>query len=214
MHFQAVRVELSLEKIFDPHWGMGDLLEIDGAQVWLLYFTCTQALEELEQILTGKQLDRAEDGYYYPIGRLATWQNLQVLYDPHGFIQSLQDRLTPYPVELGERLFAYHTGKLSDTEDLERAVQRRDVLFYHFALDIALDHFLQALFALNRVYFPSRKRSLQYIHAFPHQPAECAKRLLDLVRLGGEEAGLEDSYRIWQQLSAALLRMVGDPPIE
>jgi len=88
----------------------------------------------------------------------------------------------------------FHTEALCDTEDMERAAARGDVLFYHFALDIALDHFLQALFALNREYFPSRKRSIKYISGFEIKPLGCEQTLLDIAALGGSTEGARESH--------------------
>lgn len=199
----------AIQKFVDPHWGTGDLMEINGMPCWLMYFACDQALAELEDLLSGNQLDRVEDGYY-PVGRLATWQNMQVIYDPQGYLHGIQEQLVVYPEALREKLVSYHLEKLLDVEDLERAVLRKDILFYHFALDLALDHLLQALFALNRVYFPSRKRSLQYLKGFAIKPEACEELLVQAVRLGADEPALEDSFRIWQKLVKSLLDLISN----
>jgi len=89
---------------------------------------------------------------------------------------------------------------LGDREDLERAVVRKDVLFYHFALDLALDHYLQALFAVNRTYFPSRKRSLSFIDKFIVKPHGCNERLLEIIRLGGYPDGINESYNLFSDM--------------
>lgn len=98
---------------------------------------------------------------------------------------------------------------MEDVEDLERAAVRKDVLFYHFALDIALDHFLQALFALNRVYFPSRKRSLELAGNFGLKPEDCSERLLEVIRLGGRPEGISQSYSLWKDIINELGRLCG-----
>lgn len=81
---------------------------------------------------------------------------------------------------------------------------RKDVLFYHFALDLAIDHFLQALFALNKVYFPFRKRSLDIVQNFALKPAYCGERLLEVIRLGGSPADIEQSYALRTNLVGEL----------
>jgi hypothetical protein len=94
----------------------------------------------------------------------------------------------------------HHSKALGDIEDIERAVQRKDMLFFHFALDLALDDFLQTLFALNKAYFPSRKRSETYLQGFKLKPSGCEDRLRQVVALGGKEETLEQSYKIWKSL--------------
>ena len=163
-----------------------------------MYFTIEEATEEIDTVLAGR-LPGKVDSYYYPVGRLAMLKDIRVLYD-EGFLLSVKDRLSVYPDSLAESVLAHHLSALEDTEDLTRAVARGDVLFYHFALDLALDHYLQALFALNRAYFPSRKRSMEYIERFKKKPADCEEKLTEIVRQGGSAEGLGASFRLLAEL--------------
>lgn len=174
-------------------WGVCDQALSGGEEVWLMYVTEKETQEEAEQALSGRLPGRL-DNYYYPVGRLATLKNLRVLFDKTGFLAEIKAKLAEYPEELRRALVRFHAEALCDTEDMERAAARGDVLFYHFALDIALDHFLQALFALNREYFPSRKRSIKYISSFEIKPLGCEKTLLDIAALGGSPEGVRESY--------------------
>lgn len=183
----------------DGHWGQGDRCFIAGVETWLLYFTLAGACAELEDTLAGKHLERL-DNYYYPIGRCAMWQTMRALYDPDGLLQAFKTRLKIYPGELAKAMVEHHLAALDDVEDLERAVQRKDVFFYHFAFDLALDHFLQTLFALNKTYFPSRKRSGEYIQRFEFKPVDCERRLQRAIALGGDADRLEEAYAVWQTL--------------
>ncbi|HWT75727.1 MAG TPA: hypothetical protein VN258_13560 [Mobilitalea sp.] len=70
-------------------------------------------------------------------------------------------------------------------------------------MDLAIDHFLQLLFAMNKVYFPSRKRTLELIGHFEIKPHNCIENLLEIVRLGGYSETLDHSYELW-------CRMVND----
>lgn len=156
----------------------------------------------IQNILSGKYLDRF-DNYYYPIGRLGMFKkNLTVLYDTDNFLEDIKKRcLELYPKALKDSLIAYNLKELDDVEDLSRAVHRKDVLFYHFAIDIALDHFLLALFfALNETYFPSRKRSLQYIEKFEKKPRRCSERLLQILEDGAKAETLTCSYEEFRRL--------------
>ncbi|MGB8984178.1 MAG: DUF4037 domain-containing protein [Anaerolineales bacterium] len=192
--------QAEIGKLESGHWGQGDCLSVEGIETWLLYFTVAEAHTELEAILSGRHLGRL-DSYYYPMGRCAMWRTMRVFYDPDGVLASFKERLAEYPQELALAVIDHHMEALDDVEDLERAVARQDVFFFHFALELALDHFLQALFALNREYFPSRKRSEAYLRDFKVKPAKCEQRLCQVVALGGNAKTLEQSYEIWSSLT-------------
>jgi hypothetical protein len=108
--------------------------------------------------------------------------------------------LAEYPNSLAKLLSLHHLEKLEDTEDLERAVMRNDLLFYHFTMDIGIDHFLQALFAMNKTYFPSRKRTLEYIENFSIKPERCGEKILEVIRLGSCPKSIKQSYDLWRNL--------------
>jgi hypothetical protein len=201
--------QIQIGKLESGHWGEGDCFLLNGVETWLLYFTIEEARAELDAILAGQYLGRL-DSYYYPIGRCAMWKVMRILHDPDGFLQSIKLRLENYPHELASAVLEHHLHALDDVEDLERAVQRQDVFFYHFAFDLALDHFLQALFALNKEYFPSRKRSEAYLRKFKLKPAECEGRLHQVVACGANAKTLEQSYKIWNGLRHDLKALIKD----
>lgn len=118
-----------------------------------------------------------------------------------------------YPESLAAQLIRYHLDLLADVEDLERAISRKDALFYHFALDLSLDHFLQAQFALNRCCFPNRKRTLSFIEIFTKKPERCAERILDVVALGARGETIMQSYEEFSTLCRELTALVDIHPV-
>lgn len=80
-----------------------------------------------------------------------------------------------------------------DEEDLGRTLLRKEVLFYHQVLEESLDHLLQALFAMNDTYFPSRKRMQQYLEKFTNKPENCYARLSQMIEDGAKEETIEKS---------------------
>lgn len=180
-------------------WGLSDYCTIEGIDTWLMFFNKNEVERNVQEIVNGKYLDRV-DNYYYPIGRLGMLKNLTVIYDTDGFLGDIKRTLALYPKALKESMIAFNLEALDDVEDLLRAVSRKDVLFYHFAIDIALDHFLLALFAVNDTYFPSRKRSLQYIEKFEKKPSGCSERLLSILKDGTNVETLMKSYEEFKQL--------------
>lgn len=180
-------------------WGTGDFALINGVETWLMFFTVKETQTNIEAILKGEYPDKINN-YYYPIGRCAMLKNMNILFDKNNFLGSMKIKLSEYPDSLAQVLIHYHLEKLSDLEDLQRAVSRKDVLFYHFSLDISIDHFLQALFALNKIYFPSRKRTLEFINSFEMKPQKCGEQLPEVIRLGGHADSINESYLLWCEL--------------
>jgi len=190
------------------NWGIGDFAVLQGVDTSLMFFTIAETRAEIKALLRGERLDR-ENNYYYPLGRCAMLKNIRELHDTDEVFSSFKALLEEYPVELSRAVIDHHLEKLDDVEDLLRAVGRRDVLFYHFAIELALDSFLQALFALNKAYFPSRKRSLEYIDGFLLKPRDCEQRLLHVISLGVDNDSLQQSYALWQELVAELEMLCG-----
>ncbi|MBP7401241.1 MAG: DUF4037 domain-containing protein [Clostridia bacterium] len=184
-------------------WGIGDFACIGGVETCVMYFTTAETRAELDGILAGRHPDR-DAGGFFPTGRCAMYRSIRILHDRTGYLARLRESVRIYPETLAEKLTQYHLDRLADPEDLERGVARRDPLFYHHALDRALDHFLQALFAMNRCFFPSRKRSLAIMESFHVKPNKCAERLLAVVADGGLPDGIRTSFDGFQELSGEL----------
>lgn len=195
--------ECRIQVCEDGPWGTGDVLIVDGVEVMFMYFTVREMRRYIDEVLAGKRL--SNEGDFYPTGRVATVRNINVLYDECGDLQTLQDLTRTYPSALAKELFAYHAQRAIDEEDFGRALRRKDVLFCHQVLENALDHYLQALYALNRVYFPGRKRAEQHIGSFARKPADCYGRLVQVVRKGADANTIAQSVMEWRALLAELI---------
>lgn len=185
-------------------WGTIDFLVVDDTDICLMYFTTMYMDEEIELVLNGTRLDK-EAECFYPTGRCSTMLSMYELNDKSGYIARIKEHLSVYPQELSTRLFKHHINKGNDTESFERAVSRSDVLFYHETVEGAIDHFLQALFALNKCFFPSRKRTIEFINGFDIKPLNCTSRLLQIIELGSKPETLSSSYAIWRLLYNELI---------
>ena len=182
-------------------WGTCDFATIGNMDFCLMYYTIDKMSAYIDTVLNGERPEK-EGNFFYPTGRAATILSMYVILDKNNYISLLKQKLAIYPAELSEKLVKYHIRRLRGlvTEDIERAVSRKEVLLYHYALEISIDHFLQALFALNKYFFPSRKRTIQYIDKFNTKPVDCAERLLKAVSLGGSPDTLFQSKEIWSAL--------------
>ena len=190
-----------------PHWGLVDSILIGEQEVYLMYFTRSTFTASIDAILRGERTER-EENYFYPTGRLASIQGMHAFHDPEGYLSDLKTRISVYPDALRNAILSRCLPKIDDEEDFLRAIRRKDVLFYHATLDLALDRFLQALFALNRTYFPSRKRSPEFIRGFAIKPEDCEERLERVVALGACTESLDESYQAWQDLCRELESLV------
>ena len=187
------------------HWGTTDMLMVDGVEIYFMYFTVAGMSCYLDDVLAGKYPDR--DGAFYPVGRLATILTISVLADEAGTLAALKEMVREYPEALSKALFDHHVERIIDEEDFGRAVSRKDVLFYHMVMEESLDHFLQALYALNKTYFPSRKRTQQYMAGFKHIPQDCYDRMLRVIEYGSRGETIARSYEQWLKLVEDLKRI-------
>lgn len=162
-------------------WGYGDILIVEGIEVMPMYFTIGEMKAYLEETLAGKHLGMT--GGFYPTGRLASVETINILYEEDYVWTDLKERVKRPTTELFEKLFQYHITRMLNDEDLGRVVLRKEVLFYHQVLENSLDHLLQALYALNHMYFPSRKRMEEYIRRFENKPENCYERLLEIIEM-------------------------------
>lgn len=192
-------VDMNISENGGKFWGICDFVNMGQDEICLMYFTVKDMDNEINSVLDGLRLNR-EDEYFYPTGRCATILSMHILYEKSGYIVHMKEKLAAYPQTLAEKLVGHHVKRINDTEDFERAISRKEVLFYHSTLESAIDHFLQGLFALNYCFFPSRKRSIQYIDNFQNKPENCSKRLLQTIELGSNQETLVDSYAVWCSL--------------
>ncbi len=174
-------------------WGYGDILIVDGTDVMFMYFTIEEMERYLDEALQGNHLDKV--GGFYPTGRLSSIENINILYEANSIWSKRKEKVKKYPADLFQKLYHYHISNVLDEEDLGRVILRKEVMFYHNVLESSIDHILQALFAVNSTYFPSRKRSEQYIKAFEYKPVDCYERLLRIIENSVAPQRMDESVK-------------------
>ncbi len=188
-----------------PIWGSTDYVEIAGVETWLMYFTVAAARAEFESIISGQTIDRLNG--YYPTGRLAMYRNMTILHDDGGLLAGFKARLAVYPPALKACLIEKCLAEVNDEEDLLRAVTRGDVLFFHAAIDSAVDSLLQLTFAVNECLFPGRKRNRQHLETFARAPQDMYPRIQQILFLGTRPACLQSAFEQFQLLRDELIRL-------
>ena len=186
-------------------WGYGDILIIDGIDVMFMFFTIEEMNHYLDEVIHGKHLDK--EGGFYPTGRLSSIENINILYESNAVWTTMKEKAKEYPLDLFGKLFNYHIARVLDEEDLGRVMLRKEVMFYHQVLENSIDHLLQALFALNCTYFPSRKRSEQYINKFENKPDDCYDRLLQIIVNSASSKTIEESVGELRNITSKIVRI-------
>ena len=193
---------LEMEVCSGGVWGYGDIFYVNGIDVMPMYFSVTEMQEYIDEIMAGNHLEK--EGRFYPIGRLASIETINVLWEKENAWTNIIQHVKTYPKALFEQWYASEVWRIIDEEDLGRAKLRHEVLFYHQVVEEFLDHFLQALYAKNRRYFPSRKRTENAIAGFEKKPDQCYARLLKVVRLGCNESTIDESLDELRRLGREL----------
>jgi hypothetical protein len=156
----ATRADLDL-----PYWG-GVNMWIDaasGVTVDCMYFDTAWIEEQVARVMDAHQ---ASMGYTTCFCR--TVAQSRVLYDPRGWYRALQVRcLAPYPETLRHNIIVHNHPLLrtimsSYLYQIERAVERGDLVSVNHRVAALLASYFDILFALNRVLHPGEKRQTAF----------------------------------------------------
>ncbi|BBF41938.1 hypothetical protein lbkm_0618 [Lachnospiraceae bacterium KM106-2] len=199
---QSADFTVQMELCNGGQWGYGDVIVTEGIAIMPMYFTITEMQEYLEEVLECKHLEK--DGRFYPVGRLASVSTINVLYEENDTWTILKNMVNRKSRSFFQTWFENEMRQALDEEDLGRAELRKEVLFFHQVLENALDHLLQALYAMNECYFPSRKRTKLAIDTFDIKPDQCYKRLMKMILNGASEdtmdKAIEDLHNMTQEI--------------
>lgn len=193
---------LQMEVCAGGIWGCGDIFICEGIDVMPMYFTVSEMQNYLEEVLDCRHLEK--EGRFYPVGRLASIENLNVLWEKDESWTKIISLVKKHPSNFFEAWYHNEVSRIIDEEDLGRAELRHEVLFFHQVVEEFLDHFLQALYALNNQYFPSRKRTEKTIESFTDKPKNCAARLAHIVVMASNEATIPEAVAEIRKISAEL----------
>ncbi|WP_167957514.1 DUF4037 domain-containing protein [Anaerosporobacter faecicola] len=188
-------------------WGYGDIFICNEIDVMPMYYTIDEMEGYLDEVLAGKHIEK--EGRFYPIGRLASIESLHILYEEEQAWTRIQEKVKAHPKTLFQAWYQNNINQVLDEEDLSRVVLRKEVLFYHQVLEEALDRLLQALYAVNNCYFPSRKRTEKAIASFDIKPDNCYERLLTIIKNATSADTIEESVKELRAITAEI-KLLGD----
>lgn len=175
----ASRADLGL-----AYWGPGDewFDRATGIEVDIVYFDAAWMESQLQRVLADCQPSLGYSTCFW-----YTLRHSQPLYDPHGWFQALQ-RLSnqDYPEALRRNIIAFNHPVLrqiipSYTTQIEKALNRGDLVSLNHRLAALLASYFDILFAFNRQLHPGEKRLVEKaLASCPYLPQELLADL-DLV---------------------------------
>ncbi len=175
-------------------WGPGDewFDAGTGIEVDVVYFDASWMVDQLRRVLHDHQ---ASLGYTTCLWH--TVRHAQVLHDPHGWHRTLQaEAAQPYPEALRRNIIALNQPVLRDVipsylHQIEKAVQRRDLVSANHRLAALLASYFDVIFACNRVLHPGEKRLLAsataLCQALPVDMGEDVEAVLRSAATPGED---------------------------
>jgi len=188
--------------------GTRDSAAYDSATVNVTYFVSQEIAAFVDTVAKGERF--AEENGVWPTARLAAIRSLRVIHDREGFLAGLKQKLDVYPQPLAGKILDRYKKVIGGGEELALAASSGDVIFYHSALDAALEAFLQVIFVMNGQYFPGRRAASLCMEDFKLKPDRCGARLVRVVGLGASAASLADSYKLWRELARELSALCGE----
>lgn len=177
-------------------------MSVEGIDIMPMYFTWQEMSDYLNEILECKHLDK--EGRFYPVGRLASVSSMNVLYEMYDSWTSLIQRVNHKPDVFFESWYKNEMNQVIDEEDMGRSLLRKEVLFFHQVLENALNHWLQALYAVNHCYFPSRKRTQDAMNGFQILPPNSYVRLLSVISKGANSETICEAIEELRKLAKEL----------
>jgi hypothetical protein len=147
------------------YWDTGDeWFDVpSGIEVDVMYWS----MDWLEAQLA-KVIDHHQGAISYTTCFWHTVKQAVILFDRHGWFTALQEKAqAPYPEALRNAIIQLNTPLLhaiipSYTHQLEKAIQRDDVVSVNHRLCAYLASYFDVLFALNRLLHPGEKRLLVF----------------------------------------------------
>lgn len=205
---QSEKFDLQMEVCNGGQWGYGDILVVDGIDVMPMYFTIKEMHDYLKEVLECKHLEK--EGRFYPVGRVASIATIHILNEKENAWTNLKDMVNRKPNTFFQQWYENEIWQVLDEEDLGRSELRKEVLFFHQVLENSIDHLLQALYAINKCYFPSRKRTISALDEFQYKPVDCFERLIQIVQNGSREETMDQAISDLRSIALEVKELGGE----
>ena len=92
--------------------GKSDIFYMNGIDVMPMYFFVTDMEKYIDEILAGKHLEK--EGSFYPIGRLASIETVNVLWEKNRAWTNIVNKVRTYPQDLFDKWYSSEVWKMID----------------------------------------------------------------------------------------------------
>jgi len=199
----------------DPFVEGGTDFQLDGVRVecWLRRSSAVEAT--IADCLQGRV--RREHAVWTAMGyfnhvALGDVRSMHVVDDPRGMLARWKAQVAAYPEPLRDAILGRFMAEAAfwpANPHYLGAVERGDVIYTSAIVQQAIQALIQAVFALNREYFPGEKKLAEALRQLPVTPPELAGRIETLLCAGArpsvaelreQERGLADLVRETREL--------------
>jgi GNAT superfamily N-acetyltransferase/predicted nucleotidyltransferase len=195
---------------WENQWSpQSDRVKLAGIDIDLSYNTLEWINLVFDQVLAIGALTLPEF-HYRPYTLLGLCASALVVFEKNNVLQSLKDRLFPYPENLQKNLVKANLPILRDSlEELhnyaERGVGNTAFLFH---LDRTCDALVTLAFALNEQYDPATKRVEQALEKLDKLPEQFVQRYIALIQGPFDEIGKNRTALGMKKLANELIGLI------
>ena len=170
----------------------GGWLTIEAVRVDWLYRDLAKVSRVFDECEAGRPTVHYQPGYphgFHSHIYLADAHFGRTLVDHDGVFAALKARTASYPSRMREALLRQHVWEAGFMlENAWKPAGRGDTAFVAGCLYRCAACLLQALFALNRRYFPHEKRAVEIAAGFTHAPPRFAETVTEVLAAPGASA--------------------------
>jgi hypothetical protein len=168
-------------------WGLEDQFSVGSRAVELIYRRWEDIRDEVE-----RAYDPGLPGQGFTTAVLYSVARGRPLHDPSGALTMARERLVrEFPEATRTAILQREIPLLGfHLSQLRRAQQRDDIVYVQHVRCKVQVLFFDVLFALNRLYHPGEKRSLEHARRCLIRPVACEERWEHAVRLRADDPAL------------------------
>ena len=164
---QFVKDISSKYEVGGEYFGPGDEYYVDdlGCQLDIMYWN----VNWFEDVVNNVWFKHYPSNGYTTCF-LYTLNNFNIFYDKTGWLKSLQEKInTPYPKELKQNIIERNVKLMKEKpfasyyEQIQKAVQRNDIVSVNHRIAAFLASYFDVIFALNEMLHPGEKRLINYV---------------------------------------------------
>lgn len=164
---QFVKKVSSKYEVGGEYFGSGDEYYVDdlNCQLDVMYWNVSWFADVVDNVWIKHYPSNG-----YTTCFLYTLRNFNIFYDKTGWLKNLQEKInTPYPKELKENIIKRNMMLMKEKpfasyyEQIQKAIQRNDVVSVNHRIAAFLASYFDCLFAVNQMLHPGEKRLVSYV---------------------------------------------------